>query len=67
MVFSLREEEAQVPYTLSDEEIPDDWECMDNVWDPHHAACTVPQALTDEEIDEILAQQARCSLLILNI
>lgn len=47
----------QVPFKLRDEDIPDDWTCSDNVWDKDHASCSVPQALTDEEIDEILALQ----------
>ena len=48
---------SQVPFTLQDEDIPDDWECSQNVWDRDHNSCSVPQALTDEEIDEILALQ----------
>jgi len=47
----------QVPFKLRDEDIPDDWSCERNVWDREHASCSVPQALTDEEIDEILALQ----------
>ena len=47
----------QVPFTLKEEDTPDDWECSNNEWDKAHASCTVPQALSDEEIDEILAQQ----------
>ena len=47
----------QVPYTLKNEEIPDDWECRDNKWDRMYAACTMAQALTDEEIDGILNGQ----------
>lgn len=48
---------VQVPYALHDSAIPDDWVCKDNVWDRLHSACSVAQALTDEEIDEILALQ----------
>lgn len=48
---------AQVPYTLGDDELHDDWVCKDNVWDPHHADCSVPQELGDKEIDEIVALQ----------
>jgi len=48
----------QVPYELPEDAIPDDWTCAGNVWDPAHAACAVPQALSDEAIDEILALQA---------
>ncbi|KAL3149213.1 hypothetical protein ABBQ32_002039 [Trebouxia sp. C0010 RCD-2024] len=47
----------KVPYTLKDEDISEDWECKDNKWDRTYAACTMAQALTDEEIDGILAGQ----------
>jgi hypothetical protein len=47
----------QVPFTVLDEEIPDDWQCKQNIWDKGHASCGVPQALSDEQIDEILALQ----------
>ena len=47
----------RVPYELGDDAIPDDWTCAQNVWDPRHADCTVPQALTDDQIDAILALQ----------
>lgn len=50
---------SQVPYTLVDEDIPDDWACADNVWDPEHQSCDIPQALSDERIDEILLQQVQ--------
>ena len=50
---------CQVPYTLVDEDIPDDWACEHNTWDPEHQSCTVPQALSDERIDEILLQQVQ--------
>ncbi len=46
-----------MPFTLRDEDIPDDWSCTHNIWDKAHASCTVPQELTDEEIDNILAAQ----------
>ena len=46
-----------MPYTLQDADIPDDWRCQDNVWDTAFAACSVPQALSDEAIDAILAKQ----------
>lgn len=46
-----------MPYTLKDEDISEDWECKDNKWDRMYAACTMAQALTDEEIDGILAGQ----------
>jgi len=48
-----------VPYTLVDEDIPDDWACEHNSWDPDHQSCAVPQALSDERIDEILLQQVQ--------
>lgn len=47
----------QVPFTLKDEDISEEWECKDNKWDRAYAACTMAQALTDEEIDDILAGQ----------
>ncbi len=47
----------QVPYDLREDDTPDDWECHDNKWDTNHASCSVPQELTDKEIDEILALQ----------
>ncbi len=43
-----------------DDDIPDAWTCSDNVWDRAHNSCNIPQALSDEQIDEILMQQARC-------
>lgn len=48
---------CQVPYTVTDETLGGVWECVNNVWDPAHNSCKVPQALQDEEIDEILAKQ----------
>ena len=47
----------QVPYQLGDDELRDDWQCRDNVWDEGHASCAVPQAQSNEEIDHILALQ----------
>jgi hypothetical protein len=46
-----------VPYTLGDEQLPDDWQCKHNAWDPAHASCSIPQELSNEEIDAILALQ----------
>lgn len=46
-----------MPYHLRDDELTDEWECKDNSWDYLHATCSVPQALSNEEIDEILALQ----------
>jgi len=47
----------QVPYTITDEDLSDTWECTGNVWDPGHASCDVPQELSNQAIDEILALQ----------
>jgi hypothetical protein len=46
-----------VPYSLGDEQLPDEWQCKDNSWDPAHASCSIPQALSNEEIDAILTLQ----------
>ena len=54
---------VQVPYTLVDEDIPDDWACEHNSWDPDHQSCAVPQALSDERIDEILLQQVQLEVI----
>lgn len=48
---------TQVPYSLGDEQLPDDWACKDNAWDAGHANCGVPQELSNQEIDAILALQ----------
>lgn len=48
---------VQVPYGLDDSQIPDEWECKDNVWDPSFSSCDVEQQLSDDAIDEILALQ----------
>ena len=57
---------GQVPYTLQDDQISDDWQCADNTWDQAFNSCSVPQALSDEEIDAILAKQVSqgCVLLV---
>lgn len=55
---------VQVPFKLRDEDIPDDWSCSQNIWDKDHNSCSVPQALTDEEIDEILALQVQQTSLL---
>lgn len=47
----------QVPFDLNDDDIAEDWSCEHNVWDEDHQSCSVPQALSDEQIDEILALQ----------
>lgn len=46
-----------MPYGLDDAQIPDEWECKDNVWDPAFSSCDVEQQLSDDKIDEILALQ----------
>ena len=52
----------QVPYTVTDQDLGEHWQCKHNKWDRTHAACSVAQALTDQEIDEILTgQQAAMS------
>ncbi|PNH01501.1 hypothetical protein TSOC_012609 [Tetrabaena socialis] len=53
----------KVPYSLKDEELPEDWECKNNVFDLRHSSCMTPQALSNEEIDEILALQQQDHLL----
>jgi CW-type Zinc Finger len=53
----------QVPYDVLDDEIPDAWTCSDNVWDKAHNSCNIPQALSDEQIDEILMQQVSTAML----
>lgn len=53
---------VQVPYDLREDDTPDDWECQNNVWDENHASCSVPQELTDKEIDNILALQVAALL-----
>lgn len=55
----MRTPPPQVPFTLQDNDLSDDWECSGNIWDPRRAECSVPQELTNQEIDEILAQQVR--------
>ena len=48
---------VQVPYNIKDTEIPENWACKNNVWDRTFASCAIPQALSNEEIDEVLACQ----------
>jgi hypothetical protein len=48
----------KVPYTLEDSQIPEDWTCLNNVWDDVHASCDIEQQLSDDEIDAILQYQA---------
>lgn len=47
----------QVPYNIEDADISDDWTCADNQWDPAHNSCTVPQELSNDQIDQILHAQ----------
>ncbi|GLI58399.1 hypothetical protein VaNZ11_000099 [Volvox africanus] len=49
----------KVPYNVKDDDLPEDWECKHNTWDMRHASCLSPQALSNEEIDHILALQQR--------
>ena len=51
--------DLQVPFALKDQDISDDWQCSDNVWDAAHKSCAVPQALSNEAIDTIIANQVR--------
>ncbi len=46
-----------MPYHVRDDELTDEWQCNSNAWDPAHSHCSVPQALSNEEIDTILALQ----------
>lgn len=46
-----------MPFALGDDDLNDEWECKDNTWDKTRASCNVPQELSNEEIDEILAMQ----------
>ncbi|CAD7703269.1 unnamed protein product, partial [Ostreobium quekettii] len=47
----------KVPYILKDTDISENWTCSDNAWDPNFASCSIPQALSNEEIDDVLAGQ----------
>ena len=47
----------KVPFSISEDQIPDDWVCRDNVWDPQHNSCDVEQELSDDKIDAILQLQ----------
>ncbi len=33
----------QVPFNLREDELPDEWSCQDNVWDPERRSCAVEQ------------------------
>ncbi|GMH39777.1 hypothetical protein BSKO_07675 [Bryopsis sp. KO-2023] len=50
----------RVPFQLKDVDLGENWECKDNAWDSQFSSCSVPQALSDEQIDAILdaCQQA---------
>jgi hypothetical protein len=48
-----------VPYYVTDEELTDIWECSNNIWDAPFSSCDVPQELSNDEIDQILALQVR--------
>ena len=47
----------RIPYHMPDNALPEHWVCASNVWDPDRASCFVPQTMTDEQIDDILARQ----------
>ena len=47
----------RVPFELPDSAIPVNLTCENNIWDPAHASCSVPQQLPDDEIDAILDAQ----------
>ena len=53
----------RVPYSIEEDQIPDSWTCADNLWDSKYNSCEVEQALSDDRIDEILAQQEKQELL----
>ena len=48
----------KIPYTVDDDQLPDDWTCAQNVWDSKYSTCDMPQQLTNDEIDSILQLQA---------
>jgi len=48
----------KIPYSIDTEtQIPEDWSCANNVWDDGFALCSVPQQLSDDEIDAVLQLQ----------
>eukprot|EP00798_Chlamydomonas_sp_ICE-L_P025171 gene25171-10801_t len=47
----------KVPYHIRDNELTDEWECGDNVWNQACQSCSVEQELSNEEIDHILMAQ----------
>lgn len=49
----------QVPHTVRDEELTDDWQCKDNTWDAAYASCDVPQEMSNDQIDETEMLQVR--------
>lgn len=52
----------KVPYSIDEDQIPDNWICDDNVWDSAYNSCEVKQELSDDKIDEILALQGEQEL-----
>ncbi len=48
---------TQVPYNIEDADISDDWTCAENMWDPAHMSCSIPQELSNDQIDQILHAQ----------
>ena len=47
----------EIPYNVQEEDIPDRWSCFGNIWNPLMASCSIPQSMTNDAIDEILAEQ----------
>ena len=33
----------KLPHNVDEDDLPDDWECQFNKWDPDHADCSAPQ------------------------
>ena len=52
----------KIPYSIEDDQIPDDWTCHDNVWDPYYNSCGTEQELPDDKIDAILQLQGEQEL-----
>ena len=52
----------KVPYSIDEEQIPENWMCSDNVWDNVYNSCDVEQELSDDKIDAILQLQGEQEL-----
>eukprot|EP00798_Chlamydomonas_sp_ICE-L_P023660 gene23660-9191_t len=48
----------KIPSNVNDEELTDEWECKDNVWDKAFQYCHIEQEVSNKEIDRILSAQA---------